>query len=160
MISPVEPRRDGAGPPGCPLNDTDRQFLSDNTRVYLIVGEADDRPMGYPMTGRWESDALEFSTYRKSAKVRHIERDPRVCCLVTSRDRTVDGRVLVVWGWARVGAAGQERWRAALQAPDGGPRSIDVPETVRQKVASRLETSKRVIVRVEVETAMFAVSRA
>jgi hypothetical protein len=141
--------------PGEPLTDTHRRFLADNTQVYLVVRRPDGKPMAYPMVGRWEDGGLEFSTYRKSAKVRHVERDDRVCCLVVPRDRGVDDRVLATWGQAAMGDAGRDRWRAALQGGDGGAAGIEVSAEVRAKVADRLANQKRVILRVEVERATF-----
>jgi Pyridoxamine 5'-phosphate oxidase len=140
--------------PGEPVSDTHRQFLADHTQVYLVVRRPDGTPMGYPMVGRWQDGALEFSTYRKSAKVRAVERDDRVCCLVVPRDRSDDNRVLAVWGHAAMGDAGRQRWQEALNKRDGGA-GIEVPAAIRAKVADRLSESKRGILRVDVERAAF-----
>jgi hypothetical protein len=142
-------------PPGGPVTDEHRQFLLDNPQVFLIVRRADGTPMGYPMVGRWENGALEFSTYRKSAKVRHVEADDRVCCVSVPRDRSAESRVLTVWGRGAIGEAGADRWRAALQGRDDGAVGIAVPESIRAKVADRLATSKRIVLRVEIESARF-----
>jgi hypothetical protein len=142
--------------PGEPLTDAHRSFLADNTQVYLVVRRADGAPMGYPMVGRWADGGLEFSTYRKSAKVRFIERDEKVCCLVVPRDRAQDRRVLAAWGPAAIADASRERWRRAAEASGvDGSVGIDVPEEVRRKVSSRLEAQKRVILRVDVDRAAF-----
>jgi hypothetical protein len=142
-------------PPGEPLTDTHRRFLAENTQVYLVVRRPDGAPMGYPMVGRWEDGGLEFSTYRKSAKVRHVERDDRVCCLVVPRDRAADGRVLAVWGRAAMADANRDRWQAALRGRDGDAVGIDVPAQVRAKVAERLASQKRGVLRVSPERSAF-----
>jgi Pyridoxamine 5'-phosphate oxidase len=140
------------------MSDSHRQFLAEHTQVYLVVRRPDGTPMGYPMVGRWEDGALEFSTYRKSAKVRYVERDDRVCCLVVPRDHCAGDRVLAVWGRAAMGEASRERWQAAVNGPTGAV-GIEVPAAVRAKVADRLGTSKRGILRVEVERAAFVSGR-
>jgi hypothetical protein len=140
--------------PGEALTEGHRQFLADHAQVYLIVRRPDGTPMGYPMTGRWLHGGLEFSTYRKSAKVRYVERDERVCCLVVPRDRAKDDRVLAVWGGAAVNDASRQRWQESLDDREQKV-NVEVPAAVRAKVADRLVTNKRVIIRVEVERAMF-----
>jgi hypothetical protein len=145
--------------PGEAVTDAHRQFLAEHTQVYLVVRRPDGTPMGYPMVGRWQDGALEFSTYRKSAKVRYVERDDRVCCLAVPRDSSEEDRVLAVWGRAAMGDAGRERWQAAANGPTGAV-GIEVPASVRAKVADRLSTSKRGILRVEPERAAFVDGRA
>jgi hypothetical protein len=144
--------------PGQRVTDAHRQFLADHSQVYLVVRRPDGTPMGYPMVGRWQDGALEFSTYRKSAKVRYVERDNRVCCLVVPRDPSEGDRVLAVWGRAAMGDAGRERWQAAATGATGAV-GIEVPASVRTKVADRLSTSKRGILRVDVERAAFVSGR-
>jgi pyridoxamine 5'-phosphate oxidase-like protein len=142
-------------PPGEPLTGVHRRFLADHTQVYLVVRRPDGKPMGYPMVGRWENGGLEFSTYRKSAKVRHVEHDDRVCCLVVPRDRADDDRLLTVWGRAGMTDANRDRWRTALRGREGGSAGINVPPEVRASVADRMASQKRGILRVDVERAAF-----
>jgi hypothetical protein len=142
-------------PPGELLTDVHRRFLAHHTQVYLVVRRLDGKPMGYPMVGRWEDGGLEFSTYRKSAKVRHIEHDHRVCCLVVPRDRTCDDRLLSVWGRAAMVDANRDRWRTALHSGEGRAAGIAVPPEVRARVADRMASQKRGILRVDVERAAF-----
>jgi len=142
-------------PPGDPVNDVHREFLASHPQVFLVVRRPDDTPMGYPMVGRWADGALEFSTYRKSAKVRHVEADPRVCCLCVPRDSELEHRVLAAWGRGFIEMAGRDRWRAAIEGRETAPAGIAVPDSVRAKVADRLATSKRVVLRVELESAAF-----
>lgn len=141
--------------PGVSVTDEHLRFLADHSRVYLVVRRQDGTPMAYPMTGRWEDGGLEFSTYRKSAKVRHIEGDDRVCCLTVPRDRTADRRALAVWGRATIAATSRERWQAAVDRDVRLEGGFTVPAEVRAKVADRLATNTRVIVRVEPMTAAF-----
>jgi hypothetical protein len=57
----------------------DLTFFDAVRDVVLFCRDTTGRPIGYPMrTTACEPEALVFTTYRKSAKVRHIERDPRV----------------------------------------------------------------------------------
>lgn len=50
------------------------EFLQQTTRTVLLGTRADGSPTGWPMTGLVTDDGLEFSTYRKSQKVRDFER--------------------------------------------------------------------------------------
>src|SRR6266568_1964203 len=58
------------------------QFLAAHRDVVLFCRDADGSPIGYPMRSVSVSgSAAYFTTYRKSAKVRHLERDPAACLL-------------------------------------------------------------------------------
>jgi hypothetical protein len=95
------------------------------------------------MRGQWISGQLCFSTYRKSAKVRHLEADPSVCCVV------LDGTAgaLAIWGEAEFGTVPIERWNDVV---DGARDDTDIaiPRDTAVRVADRLRTGQRVIVSV------------
>jgi general stress protein 26 len=78
-------------------------LLDTNRDVVLFCRDIAGRPIGYPMrTSAVALEALTFTTYRKSAKVRNIERDPRVCVFARSgvdcalRWVSVEGRARIV----------------------------------------------------------------
>src|ERR1700722_9269275 len=63
-----------------------RAFLEDCRDVVLFCRDKSGSPMGYPMrTVRCHDSGLTFTTYRKSAKVPNIERDPGVGVLAADR---------------------------------------------------------------------------
>ena len=77
-------------------------LLSATRDVVLFCRDSGGAPIGYPMrTLATHHDAVVFTTYAKSAKIRHLRRDPKACVLVTSS--TSEG---IVWasisGLARV----------------------------------------------------------
>jgi Pyridoxamine 5'-phosphate oxidase len=140
--------------PGDPLTSEALAFLEKHSTMFLLMHRLDGTPTGYPMVGRLHDGALEFSTYRKSAKVRRLERDGRVCVVVVPRDRAREPRVLAVWGRAETTTADPERWQRAAEAARS-PSEIEVPASVRRKVSDRLASGKRTVVRVTLLTAQF-----
>ena len=80
-----------------------RAFIETHRRAFLVTRTALGNPTAQPMSLIPYQGTIYFNTYRKSAKVRNIERDPRAACLVTSSDNepgfsslTVQGRVEIV----------------------------------------------------------------
>lgn len=140
------------------LAPAQRQVLERGPQhVYLFVNTRGDdgspgAPVGYPMTGVFEREAVWFTTYRAAAKVRHLLRDDRVCCLYAST--AVDelpARVLAIRGRAHPSDD-----TSAFSAPrDDAP--LKVPADVRASVADRLSTGKRIVFRIDIEAAEFLV---
>jgi len=129
-------------------------FLAHNRKVFLLVRSEDGTAVAYPMTGAWIDGALEFSTYRKSVKVRRIARDDRVCCVVTPWDWRDGGRVLLVWGHCQIRGGSGHRWDSS-RMDAVAPAPIDVPPQIRANVAARTADGKRVTLRVEPIAAVF-----
>jgi PPOX class probable F420-dependent enzyme len=116
------------------------EFLRENTRTFLLTLREDGSPTGHPMIGLWRSGALWFSTYRKSAKVRNVRREARVCCVVTSPDA---GRAVALSGRAAVMPPGSEI------PPEGEVRVAGaVPDAIAERSRERLRSGKRVLIRV------------
>jgi nitroimidazol reductase NimA-like FMN-containing flavoprotein (pyridoxamine 5'-phosphate oxidase superfamily) len=138
-----------------PVSEEIEAFLRDNTRTFLMTRRRDGWPTGYPMVGLWADGALWFNTYRKSAKVKNIERDPRVCCLVTTNDHGGGAPAVLVHGTAAVVDSGSPSGAGnrATQSGDLGT----VPAQVIGTVQERLASGKRVMVRVIPERAEFMV---
>ena len=92
---------------------------------------------------------LVFTTYRKSAKVSHLQRDPRVCVLAWDRADPSPGRVQ----WASV--TGRSRLvspsEAQIRETFGPVGSSDgrVPGPMSAHVQQRLRDGKRVLIFVE-----------
>ena len=82
-----------------PVLDPDAHaFLRSTTRTVLLGTRADGSPTGWPMTGMATDDGLEFSTYRKSQKVRAFERSGAAGVVV----HPDDDRALVLVGEVEV----------------------------------------------------------
>jgi hypothetical protein len=80
-------------PDAIAYTDDQRAFLDGARRSYLIARRRDGTPTGWPMTPLYPGDGnLYFNSYRQAIKVRVVENDPRVCCLVMG----ADGRTLEV----------------------------------------------------------------
>ena len=142
-----------------PVDGAQIDFLREVRDVVLFCRDATGFPIGYPMRTVAATDAaIVFTTYRKSPKVAHLERDPRVCVLATEwpgspEDPDVAAgpplRWLSVSGEARVVAPTDEQIRSVF----GGGASRDgearVPVGMADHVQDRLRDGKRVLVFVE-----------
>jgi hypothetical protein len=126
------------------------RFLRLHNRVLLLARRADGSPTGWPMTGIYAEGVLQFSTYRKSAKVRIIGADPRVSCLVTAREGVDERRVLEYAGTAEI-VTDVRSMPVRSQAPgaSSAPTAIGtVPDDIAGRAQDRLASGKRCLVRV------------
>jgi hypothetical protein len=98
------------------------------------------------MVAIWRDGALYMTTYRKSAKVAHLTREPRVACLVVTPDDDPRFRGVSLRGRAEVMPAG-------TTMPGVGDRSVApaVGADVNRRVATRMAEGKRIVVRVVVD---------
>lgn len=131
-------------------------FLASERGVVLYCRDSAGHPIGYPMqTVACSDQAMTFTTYRKSAKVHHLERDPRVCVLAAHHraDHTV--RWASVTGRAHIVAPSETEIEATFairqvppsSAPPGAtPR---VPPGMSEFVKQRLREGKRVLILVD-----------
>ena len=122
-------------------------FLTNHTRTMLVTLRRDGSPTVHPMIGLWRDGALWLNAYGRSAKVRNLERDPRVCCMVLAGEDQLLPPAVVLRGEAEVMPPGT--------ALPGGPiddasvaRPRGVSEGIVTKVADRVAMSKRLLVRV------------
>lgn len=106
------------------------------------------------MVGRLNDGGIEFSTYRKSAKVRHVMRHPTASCLVVPRPASDDRRTLLVSGpvslreHVEASAALTTHSRSAMPG-------IVVPAQIAATVRDRHDSGKRCVVRIEISEARF-----
>jgi hypothetical protein len=134
-------------------------FLRENIRTVMISHRKDGSPTGHPMSAFFGVNGLFFNTYAKSAKMRNIARDPRLCCLVTSFEPMDRREGVLIRGEARIvpndegEQFGEEDGirRARLASPlasgsDGGTAE-DPEEAVRrrERAAQRVVDGKRVV---------------
>jgi nitroimidazol reductase NimA-like FMN-containing flavoprotein (pyridoxamine 5'-phosphate oxidase superfamily) len=124
-------------------------LLDTNRDVVLFCRDITGRPIGYPMrTSAVAPEALTFTTYRKSAKVRNIERDPRVCVFArTEVDCAL--RWVSVEGRARIVAPSEEEIQLIF-GDSVGDVSVSgrVPTGMNAFVQQRLREGKRILLEV------------
>jgi hypothetical protein len=135
------------------------RFLRENIRTVMITHRKDGSPTGHPMSAFFGVNGLFLNTYAKSAKMRNLARDPRLCCLVTSFEPAERRQAVLVRGNARLVANDEpERFgdedgirRARLASPlssgSTGDTAEDPEEAARrrERAAQRVAEGKRVI---------------
>lgn len=125
------------------------RHLDEHADIVIFCRDAAGKPIGYPMRiAARRGDEILFSTYAKSAKVRHLEADSRVALL--SMRPQGDGTVR----WVRM--TGRSEIWAPNEAQvdeffDTGGHESRVPDTVRALVRQRTLEGKRVMVRVSID---------
>lgn len=127
------------------------EFVTTHSQVFLLSTLADGSPIGYPMVGRSNGAAVEFSTYRKSAKVRNVLRHPTTSCLVVPRAGSQDRRTLWVSGPVSV----TDDASGFKSANGTGTSGIAVPSGIVDTVGARHDAGKRCILRIEIEQFRF-----
>ncbi len=143
MAPPSAPGPDGPDPAPAVGGDLPR-FLDEHHRAFLVTLRTDGGPTAHPMGLIPRDGRIYFNTYRKSAKVRNIERDPRACCLAASPDDDPDFAAVAVSG--RAGVVPAEAVPESLLT--GGSSSSMGAEDL-ERVRARLRTGKRVYLEVQ-----------
>jgi uncharacterized pyridoxamine 5'-phosphate oxidase family protein len=115
-------------------------FIESHRRAFLVTRTGSGAPTAHPMTLIPYDGTIYFNTYRKSAKVRNIDRDPRMACLATSPD---NGAWVAVQGLAEVVPAAQ----LPAGVLGGGSTEVMGDEDLA-RVRERLASGKRVYLRV------------
>ena len=130
-------------------------FIAEYPHVFLLAYRPDGFPTGYAMMAQVNDGAVEFSTYRASAKVRYLL-EQGVAGILAVAETPGDPRVLYAEG--RVALAEQNaaprRQDTTDPARSGGFR-FPVPTEITEKVAARHESGKRCTLRVVVDTAIY-----
>jgi PPOX class probable F420-dependent enzyme len=139
------------GPDPAPAAEGDlARFLDGHHRAFLVTLRPDGGPTAHPMGLIPRDGRIYFNTYRKSAKVRNIERDPRACCLAASPDDDPDFAAVAVSG--RAGVVPAEAVPESLLT--GGSSSAMGAEDL-ERVRARLRTGKRVYLEVHPDSVRF-----
>ena len=111
--------------------------------MFLFLTRPDNSVVGYPMTGIPRDGAIEFTTYRKSAKARYLAEDDRVCAVIVDDNNPASG--LALWGRSRLVDP------AGFNPATPGATPIDVPDGVIETVRERLDSGKRLVFRIELD---------
>jgi hypothetical protein len=120
----------------------------------LLVRRANGSVMAYPMRGSWFEGRLCSTTYRASAKVRHLLANPAVCCVMRAKHPTVRRRGLALWGDVRFDDVPVEAWIERLTS-NRDPDDIATTPEVASRVADRLRTGVRTLLSITPTTASF-----
>ena len=136
--APVSPQAD--------LGPAVIDFLRETPDVVLFCRDRSGVPIGYPMrTVAVLPGRLLFTTYRKSAKVRNLERDPRTSVLA-ARWSESDVRWVHVAGIAEIMAPSEDELDVLFGKRDGGTNDPRVPAGMSGYVRQRIRDGKRVVV--------------
>jgi CTP:molybdopterin cytidylyltransferase MocA len=125
-----------------PLTHEALELLEQHARCFLLTLRKDGSPTAHPMTALLDAGRLAFTTYRKSAKTRNLERDPRLCALLLDGyGSDADGRPrgFEVRGTAEI--------RTSEGLPSGGVRPGAMGDTsaaVSERVNARMKEGRRV----------------
>jgi len=123
------------------------EFLHGHTRTFLVTVRPDGAPTCHPMVGMYHGGALYMTTYRKSAKVRNLAREPRVACVVVTADDAPRFGGVVLRGRAELLPPGATMpWSTRGAAPTARVPGADAD--LGRAVAAKLAEGKRVVVRV------------
>lgn len=88
---------------GVQLNDAELdEFLRRGHTLILGTIRRSGEPFLTPLWYVWDQGAIWFRTPTRAAKVAHLRRDPRVCCLVEEGERWIDLRAVVINGEATI----------------------------------------------------------
>lgn len=125
------------------------EFMRRNRRAVLFCRDESGRPIGYAMHSvGCEPGRLYFTTYAKSAKVKHLIADPAVACIVLGQQDTHNGPWVSVRGTAEI-------YQPSVTEVDEmiGARPSDgrIAESVVVTVRDRLISGKRSFIRVAVD---------
>jgi hypothetical protein len=134
------------------------EFLRRHPHVFLLARRPDGFPTGYAMMARVHDGAVDFSTYRASAKVQNLLRDG-VAGIVAAAEEPGDDRVLVAEG--PVTLLDGSHWDTGSGPDDGREvaRAL-VPAEIAHKVQDRHDSGKRIVLRVTLESARFSTAPA
>ncbi len=114
-------------------------------RGFLVTRRPDGSPTVHPLTPIYAEGSLFINTYRKSAKVRHLQRDPQMAYVVMTKEEDEPFRAFEVRGRARI--------LELEEVPESflavGTAGEVISEENLKRVRDRLATGKRVYLRVE-----------
>ena len=131
------------------------EFMRANKRTFMITLRKDGSPTGHPMAGFF-GGALYLNMYRASIKSKNLDRDPRICCVLTNPSGADRFEGVLYRGKARmltadeVFAEGVTEGLAWARNPrsDGSQEQPEIPDESERKIgetAGRIKRGVRVI---------------
>ena len=129
------------------MTDTEiRDYLQSRSRIILITNGPDGLPHPVPMNyGLDEEGRIIITSFRKSQKVRNLERDPRASLLVESGETYAELKSVIAYADAEIISDPEEivRLMGAIRAE--GELSASISGTMSDQVRSSI--AKRVVLR-------------
>ena len=83
-----------------PIPEHVAEFMSNHRRTFMVTLRKDGSPTAHPMAGFF-GGSLYLNMYRASIKSRNLERDNRICCVVTNPSDAKEFSAAVYRGTAR-----------------------------------------------------------
>jgi PPOX class probable F420-dependent enzyme len=121
-------------------------YLREQRRIILITIGPDGMPHPMPMNyGVDEAGRVVFSTFRKSQKVRNVERDPRASLLVESGATYPELKAVILYCAVEI-VDDYEQMRSAMSVMRG---TSDITDSITPQRKEQIEASmaKRVVLR-------------
>lgn len=120
-----------------------RSYLQGQSRIILVTNGPDGLPHPVPMNyGLDDEDRILITSFRKSQKVRNLERDPRAALLVESGERYSDLKSVIAYADAEIIDAFDEvaelMARISADAILAGSITGQRSEQVRASIAKRV----------------------
>ena len=126
-----------------------RKFLDESKTIILCSNGAGGFPHPMPMWFVRDDDgAILMTTFRKSQKVRNLERDPRVSLLAESGLEYQELKGVVFYGSAEL-IPDTEQVIDTLMAAAGNPAPADAEQHKAIREGMRKNAEKRVLIRVK-----------
>lgn len=120
-----------------------RNYLLGHSRIILVTNGPDGMPHPVPMNyGLDEAGRILISSFRKSQKVRNLERDPRATLLVESGETYADLKSVIAFADAEIIGDPEDvaRLMSHIRAEGAlaGSMTADMSEQVRASIAKRV----------------------
>jgi nitroimidazol reductase NimA-like FMN-containing flavoprotein (pyridoxamine 5'-phosphate oxidase superfamily) len=118
-------------------------YLTGHSRIILVTNGPDGLPHPVPMNyGLDEQGRIVITSFRKSQKVKNLERDPRAALLVETGEGYTDLKSVIVYADVEIIADPEQvaRGMAGIRAeqPLSGSLTEAMSEQVRASVAKRV----------------------
>lgn len=118
-------------------------YLQEQRRIILVTNGPDGMPHPVPMNyGLDEEGRILITSFRKSQKVRNLERDPRATLLVESGTGYGELKSVIAWCDAEIisdpDRVGEGMRRIAADEAMAGSLSDGMSEQVRASIAKRV----------------------
>ena len=123
-----------------------RAYLEEQTRIIVVTNGPDGMPHPMPMNyGVDDEGRILMTTFRKSQKVRNIERDPRATLLVESGEGYSDLKSVIAYADVEIIDEPEEVARAMSGIRAGQEMTGSLSESMSEQVRASL--AKRVVLR-------------
>lgn len=114
-------------------------FLREHRRAYWATLRRDGSPTVHPMGSLYEDGKVLFTSYKKSAKNRNVDRDPRCCVLIASEYDAPSVEAATLKGVARVLEGAPPPRMLLEQAGESGPG----------RAARAIEEGRRAVIEID-----------